>query len=77
MPVYGHMVFGSTIFCSIWMKIHIRVQETNSYKYNIYNMGSGHVTVILHNSAKNGPNMGVPAVGGWGLVPPQKFCHWF
>ena len=60
------------------MKIHIRVQDTNSYKYSILNLSFGHVTVILHNWVKNRPNMGVAApVGGWSVGPPQKFGHWF
>ena len=42
------------------------------------NMGFGHVTVILHNWAKNRPNMSVAApqapVGGWGSETPSKVC---
>ena len=58
----------------ILMKLHIRVQETTSYKYSTHNFGLGYVPVIWHNWAKKGANMGMAVpqvlVGGWGSGPP-------
>ena len=61
------------------MKLHIRVQETNSYKESAQNFGFGHVKVIWHSWATKGPNMGVAVprapVGGWSPGPPNEFGH--
>ena len=61
---------NSANFCSFLMKLHIRVQETTSYKKSTQNVSFGYVPVIWHNWAKKGPNMVVALpralVGGWG-----------
>ena len=49
------LAHDSAIFCSIWSKFYIKVQEID--------IGLEHVEMIWHNRAKIGPNMGV--------APPQ------
>ena len=81
MPQYCYifLAHNSAIFFSILMELHIRVQETTSYKKSTQNSGFGYVQVVCHNWAKKGPNMGMAVpralVGGWGSGPPQKFVH--
>ena len=63
LPNHAHKVFGAFLSQSL------SNQNENSYT-SILNRGFGNITVILHNWAKNIPNMGVAApqapVIGWG-----------
>ena len=65
--------YNSAIFCSMCIKIHIRVPKTTCYNKSNRNLGFRHVGVIWRYWTNNYPNMAAlrGTAGGWGR--PQKF----